>query len=808
MAIEPLSATLSQHLRSLNLATDAQLRSCQRHFRQLVRDLPAFDSVWIDALIQEGVLTPFQGAMLSSSPELLRRGRYVLVDRLPHDGWPVRYHARLLDGTQSAAIAELTTRGDELAKVRERLGRHLTAVQGTVHRGLCLAAEMLEVDQAVCAVSPLPTGESLDELFVRRGRFPGDVVAEIARQMFEGLARLEQAGTLHGDLRMRNVLLDAGGRLRVINSGLLAAVHPLITIHSTLPVECCFGIAPELIGGRAERTPATEMYALGCLLWHLLAGRPPHLSADPLDQLAEHQRSTIPDVRSMAPETPSALAALINRLVARHPSERFRSLTIAAVEFETSQSRGRATVAQFQASYQSMAPIRLGTLRRQPRNSTLQGALTVTVLLGAAILFIAPGVGRSLLDSAGRMLQATQADDALSTGQSQPADSLDSNEATSPGRQNHSPTSDPVTIGSVPGETPGSSSTSVAGLPHLLPLMETPEHSGVIQLDQAGPYVASGFSSVGELRVRGQSKERSVIEVVDQPLRLAGTRITLENVVVQRHSGSPNNSPLVEVNSQQLVLINCEFHADSMGESNVTDTPPHDELASIRWRHLDEKGILPGKIEVTACQFTGAGSVVRCDSVPQIIQISQSACLGTGVICDIHQAPSMRGLNVTLTESTLRQCGPLVREHRLSSQKQTPIIIELSRCVLDLQPENAVAEGCGVLPASWRPRIRIDSINSFLSSRSEYVGRRLEAGSELIPIDPSALEIEGLLPAEFEFAGPMSAYWNQNVVTSYIADAQSDELPGIMSRPVENVKRSTLPNRLGRPPVDEDRSQP
>ncbi len=93
MAIEPPSQSLLQALQSLHLATAADLRVCEKYTRQLVVDLPAFDSVWIDALVQGGRITPFQARVLAQEPQLLRVGAYVLVDRLPHDNWPQRYRA-------------------------------------------------------------------------------------------------------------------------------------------------------------------------------------------------------------------------------------------------------------------------------------------------------------------------------------------------------------------------------------------------------------------------------------------------------------------------------------------------------------------------------------------------------------------------------------------------------------------------------------------------------------------------------------------------------------------------------------------
>ncbi len=754
MAIEPPSQTLIHSLRSLNLATEVQLRACEKHLRNLVRDLPAFDSVWIDALVQGEILTPFQAKRLVQSPESLRQGSHVLVDRLPHDGWPVRYRAVPLKGGQPVAIAVLPVTEAELPAARDRFQRHVASVQGLSHRNLCLATSIEDGPESLHAISALPVGEPLDELFVRRGRFPADVVEEIARQALDGLSRLEQAGTLHGDLRLRNLLLGPSGRLQIINAGLLAAVHPQITIHGTLPIACHVGTAPELIGGRTERSPATEMYALGCLLWHLLAGRSPYLPADRLEQLAAHQSGTIPDVRTIAPDTPSGLAALIARLVARHPSERYRSLIAAAGELGSSQARGRARLSQFQASFQSMVPVRLGRAAKSRRPAgTLLSKLTVGVLLGTAALFLFPGAGRSLMQSVGRMLHATQEVDP----------SLATRNTASP------PTATTPTI--------------TAAAPTALPLRETTKHSGMIVLNAPGPYAASAFSHVDDLRITAAEGVRPVIEVGDQPLRLAGQRVFLENITLRRGPHAAPDIPLIQVDTQILNLKGCELLSGPLVSGSMSNSLVDPSQAAIRWKPLNASDIQGGMIECENCLFVGGAAVVLCDAAPQSVEMTNSACLGTGPLCEVVGAPSVRMLQLLLTRTTLRQTGPLFREHQVTALRQTPVSAKLRQSVLDLQPAVAVVEALGAISSQWTPKIDVESNGSYLTAEAAYVGIRTHAEAELIPLDPERLDVEGLLVAEVvKFTGNLSPQWNSNVVASYKADVQADEQLGIAKR--------------------------
>ena len=769
MAIEPPSTALVHLLQSLNLATARDLRACQKHIRHLVRDLPAFDSVWIDALVQGEVLTPFQAKRLALNPESLKLGSFVLVDRLPHDGWPVRYRAKPLAGGKPVALAVLPLRESERDTASERFGRHLTVVQKLTHRHLCLATAVEEDAESLVAVSAVPSGEPLDDLLVRRGRFPADVVEEIARQALEALARLEQAATFHGDVRLRNVWLGPAGRIQFINAGLLAAVHPWVTIHDTLPIACLEGIAPELIGGRTARNSASDMYALGCLLWQLLAGRRPYLTADRLEQLAAHPSGSIPDIRTIAPDTPPALAQQSLRLVAQHPTERFASFAAASRECGASLARGRARSSQFQASFQSMVPVRLGRSGRTKKPAAMQSLLTAAVLFGAVGLFLFPGAGRSLFDSAGRLLSAKQTSEDI--------------ERPTPTKPSPLP--------------PPLKTTASAPSPQ-----ETRKHSGRIILDNAGPYAASTHSAVGELRITGVEGLRPVIEVGDQPLRLAAQRVVLENVIIRRTANGLPDVPLLSVDSQILIATGCEFHSGpltagteatvgsvafrsakgrSFAERKTTlmDAAIDSQRVAIRWRRLDENDIQPGEIELSRCLCVGGGTILGCDSVPQSIQLQDTACLGTGPVCELLSTPGVRTLRMSLLRTTLRETGPLLCEQQLTPQRQTPIVIDLRQSVLALRPDIAVVEAIGPLRARWRPDVKIESNGSYLAGDSAYVATRTEPGSESNPLDPTDLDIEGLLTAKVEFSGPLAPRWHNNVVTHYTADVQNAETPGI-----------------------------
>ena len=169
-------------------------------------------------------------------------------------------------------------------------------------------------NELVCELavaSRLVEGLSLSQMLLRRGRFPAAVVQEIARQLLESLAALDAAGIVHGEILSENVLIDGKGKAILVDAGVRPCVQPEFSFSATIDPRRYSGIAPELIGTSQPYSHRSDLYALGCLLWELLTARPVFVGGDPLARLAEHQTTRIPDVREIAPDTPSSLAEVI-----------------------------------------------------------------------------------------------------------------------------------------------------------------------------------------------------------------------------------------------------------------------------------------------------------------------------------------------------------------------------------------------------------------------------------------------------------------------------------------------------------------
>ena len=315
-------------LRRLGLAAPGQIRQVQRHVRRLARDLPQFESVWIDALAQTRTLSPFQAAELSAGRgPSLRLGPYLLCQPWGDCPWVSCYRARRLDSGETVLLAvaepgsqraeELLPRLEALAAMANRLPtEHLAAIDQAGSEG-----------GRIWAASRWVEGRTAAQWMVYHGRFSPELVLEIAREMLAGLCALEKNDLCHGNVAAQSLLLTDRGEVVLLNPGLRAILRSEEGYaHADLQPEAYDYLAPQRVTAGVPSDVASDIYACGCLWWHLLCGRPPLAGGDGLTKLRAAHAAAVGDVRLLAPETPGVLAEAISACVQPDPRGRPESM--------------------------------------------------------------------------------------------------------------------------------------------------------------------------------------------------------------------------------------------------------------------------------------------------------------------------------------------------------------------------------------------------------------------------------------------------------------------------------------------------
>lgn len=259
-----------------------------------------------------------------SSEQRRLADRYVLEEPIGRGGMGEVWRATdtVLGRQVAVKTIDLRSVPDETGAVR--FEREARATAGLNHPGVVTVHDSgVEGDTAYLVMELLP-GPSLSER-LDEGPLPVDEVVSVGEQVAAALDAAHARGLVHRDVKPGNVAYADDGRLRVLDFGITqlgdtsGTNHPLTATHTVMGTADY--LSPEqALGGRVDGR--ADLYALGCLLFALLTGRPPYHGSTPVGTMMMHANDPVPDVRALRPDTPPWLAELVTGLLAKDPEQR------------------------------------------------------------------------------------------------------------------------------------------------------------------------------------------------------------------------------------------------------------------------------------------------------------------------------------------------------------------------------------------------------------------------------------------------------------------------------------------------------
>ncbi|MES2790014.1 MAG: serine/threonine-protein kinase [Planctomycetota bacterium] len=785
--LEPPSAPLLKLLRELRLCTPADLRRCRARVRRMATDLPAFDSVWIDALVQLRRLTPFQAQILESPhPERLRVGPCVLVERLAVGFSGATYLARAI-GTRQARILKLVTVEEDLVpEIMNRSQKLMTTGRKLAHPSIVIPQACERIEQQLVFVSRHIPGRTLTELLIRRGRYPARVVWQIGRQLADGLARLHAIGLAHGEIRPSQVRLLSEGTAVLIDTGIQGVLEPELTPHSQLVPECYDCIAPELIGTGITCNPASDLYALGCLLWQLLAGRPPFPGGDPLVKLASHQTRRIRDVRDFAPDTPAPLAEMILKLTSPNVADRPANAGAVLQTWGAPRRSGRRLLKRFVSSFER--PVGEGLKLASVVNSPLVWTLTLLfAITGITAGFVHEGTRANLLRIWAAIPHVVQAPSPATVA-------TNSDSATVEHQAAHITTTPETPLQKIP----------------------EPNAQGIIELATNGPYAPRDITQIGPLVIRSRQGIRAEIVLDETPLVLLAEKIQLQGLVFRRANTLEANGESPAPPAQLLVeALELEVRDTSFLTHSDTAAPVVEALefqtrqatpSAICWRVPDAAGPRTGMAVLENVVVLGTSSALDLRSPARKITLRNVLRLGAGPLLHLGgPRTSPLDLELQLEHVTCRQSGSLVRWVVLDQKPaKEQIKIDARDCVFEILPtQGGLLEFVGQKHvADWAKRIKFVGDICLASEQTEIMVRSSPTNDEFIPGDSSDIALEGITQGGFAFVGAFTLQPRDSTIQQDFEGIRSSRgLPGVISTRLPGGTEHEPPILAASPPI-------
>jgi serine/threonine protein kinase len=299
-----------------------------------------------------------------------RLGPYRLLSKIGEGGMGTVYKALHMTLQKVVALKVLADNQSSSRRAIARFRREMTATARFDHPNVIRATDAGHFEGVYFLIMEHIDGVSLSRLIDRCGPLSVANACEIVRQAALGLDHIHRCGAIHRDIKPANVMLTRHGQVKIIDMG-------LALVSDDAEAHCNLATSEELVGSFDYMAPeqardsravnlAADLYGLGATLYQLLAGKPPFAGAEfssPMQKLLAAAGRPAPPVNDGRRDVPAELAAIVARLLAKNPADRFASAAELA-----------AAIAPFSAASDLVQLAALADSERRPEKVTRQPA--------------------------------------------------------------------------------------------------------------------------------------------------------------------------------------------------------------------------------------------------------------------------------------------------------------------------------------------------------------------------------------------------------------------------------------------------
>jgi serine/threonine protein kinase len=264
----------------------------------------------------------------------------------------------------------------------ERFQRELEVLNTLDHPAILRGMGSGKYNRIPYLVMEYVNGQSLRSLMDTTGALPQDQALTMIRKIAEGMAYCHTNGVIHRDLKPENILITTDGQPVIMDFGLALtkSAHRVTYSNLSATMGTPDYMAPEQIEGQ-RGDQRTDIYAIGTILYELLAGETPFTGDTNMAVMAQHLNNTAPRLDKTNPAIPVELAAIAARCLARNPDERYPNVPALIESLEHPESVDKSILDKANNTTTTGG----GSLLQ----SQAVKAIGISVLILAAIVFLA-----------------------------------------------------------------------------------------------------------------------------------------------------------------------------------------------------------------------------------------------------------------------------------------------------------------------------------------------------------------------------------------------------------------------------------
>ena len=275
------------------------------------------------------------------SPGELIGDRYRLDDRIAAGGMGEVWRAT--DTVLGRDVAVKTLHADRAGDpgFQERFRHEARSMAALHHPGVADVYDFGETADGTDAyiVMARIDGQPLTERIAERGRLTAAETMSVVAQAARALEAAHEAGIVHRDVKPSNLIIKDDGTVVLVDFGVARSAGSSTLTGAREVVGTAMYIAPEQVSKETTGPPA-DIYALGVVAYHCLAGHPPFTGDNPIAIAMQHLSEPPPDLPA---DVPPAVRAVVERAMAKNPADRFPTAAAMAEAADRAVSGGDTT---------------------------------------------------------------------------------------------------------------------------------------------------------------------------------------------------------------------------------------------------------------------------------------------------------------------------------------------------------------------------------------------------------------------------------------------------------------------------------